>query len=323
MGLAGIIEREVRAGGPMRFHRFMELALYHPELGYYRSRRDPFGKGGDYFTNAQLQPVFGRLVGQQFAQWRSAMGNPDDFRVIEPGAGRGETRDVALRSLPGVQWETVEHGERWPTGSLTGVVFCNEFFDALPVDLVQRSASGRRWFEWGVDLQGGGLSWCRLGPSRPRSGLPQIAPGRRIETCERQMEAMRRILAGLRRGWVVVIDYGYTRREVEAADLYPDGTLMAYTRHRATPDVLRDPGQRDISAHVNFSALRDVARDSGAEVVGLDTQQAFLLEVGQLDDFQAALAGPSDRRRQERRMQLKTLLVGLGETFRVLLIHKG
>ena len=320
MNLAEIIAREVRASGPRPFHRFMELALYDPQHGYYAGGRDPFGRGGDFYTNAQLQPVFGRLIAQQIARWRSAMGSPGDFRVLELGPGRGETAAEVRRCMPGVDWVAVEHGEDWPGGPVTGVVFCNEFFDALPVDLVERGERG--WIEWGVGLDGDGFGWQRIGPSSPRVGLPRIDPGRRIETCERQVEAMARIGDSLRRGWIMAIDYGYTRAEVERGGRFPDGSLMGYSQHRADPDVLLEPGRRDITAHVNFSALEDVGRAAGLEVSPLKSQQAFLLKAGEPDSFAYALTAASELRSMELRMQLKSLLFGLGETFRVLLLRR-
>lgn len=320
MRASPLVEAEIRSSGPIPFRRFMELALYHPEVGYYAKGRDPFGKRGDYYTNGQIQPVFGRLIAAQVARWRAEMGDPGSFRVLEPGAGRAETRDEACRSLPGVVWECLEVGDPWPRRPVTGVVFCNEFFDALPVDVVERSEDGQGWTEWGVGLRDGRLTWVRLGPSHPRPGLPNIGPGRRIETCESQMAAMRKILRTLRRGVVAVVDYGYTRSEIELGGRFTDGSLMAYRRHSADPDVLREPGLRDITAHVNFSALEDAARAHGARVRAFCSQQAFLLDAGRHDSFESALAAPSEKRRLELRMQLKTLLFGLGETFRVLLL---
>ena len=204
---------------------------------------------------------------------------------------------------------------------MTGVIFCNEFFDALPVDSVERR--GGRWMERRVGLSGGGLAWQVTRFRGDLSGLPRIGEGRRIETCSRQAESVARMAAALERGWVVVIDYGYTRDEIERGGRFPDGSLMSYSSHRADPDVLADPGRRDITAHVNFSALADAGRAAGLHVEPLRSQQAFLLETGEPDRFAYALAAGSGRRETELRMQLKSLLFGLGETFRVLVMRKA
>ena len=321
MRLADIIADEIRAGGPIPFHRFMELALYHPSLGYYTGDRDPFGKGGDYYTNSQLQPVFGRLVAQRLDRWRRELGSAGRFAVLELGAGRGETGAEIRRCMPDAEWIPVDAGDPWPDRKLTGVVLCNEFFDALPVDVVERR--GCHWIEWGVGLSDEAFVWEETGHRAARRGLPSVADGGRIETCERQVGALKRILDTLQRGWLLVIDYGYTRDEIERGGRFPGGSLMSYSRHRADSDVLRDPGSRDITAHVNFSAIADAGKAAGLEVSSLRTQQAFLLETGEPDRFAYALASAGHRQELELRMQLKTLLFGLGETFRVLVMRKS
>ena len=320
MDLAQIIADEIRADGPMPFRRFMELALYHPQLGYYAGQRDPFGASGDFYTNAQLQPVFGRLLAQQIERWRQEMGCPEDFSVLEVGPGRGEIGTQVRASIPGIDWIDVDYGDPWPNQPLTGVVLCNEFFDALPVDSVERTSDG--WLQRGVALRGGRFCWQALGPARADNAWPGIQPGSRIESCDGQVGALRRISDTLRRGWILVVDYGYTRTEIERAGRFPDGSLMGYSRHRADPDVLLEPGRRDITAHVNFSALEDVAREAGLEVTPVTSQQAYLLGVGEPDSFASALAAESEREAVRLRMQLKTLIFGLGETFRVLVLRR-
>lgn len=321
MALADIIAAEIRQAGPIPFSRFMDLALYHPRHGYYRGDQDPFGRGGDFVTNAQVQPVFGRLIAQQVDRWRQELGAPDAFTVLELGPGRGETAAEARRCLPGVEWIEIERGGRWPDRPVTGVVFCNEFFDALPVDLVERRDGA--WIEWRVDLDGERFVWRRAGRAGTRLGLPRLAQGRRIETCERALEALDRMAGLLARGWILAIDYGYTRAEIERTGRFGEGSLMSYARHRADPDVLREPGRRDITAHVNFSALADRGAAAGLEVFPLQFQQAFLLGVGEADGFANALAAASERRSAELRGQLKTLLFGMGETFRVLTMRRA
>lgn len=320
MDLAQIIADEIRADGPMPFRRFMELALYHPRLGYYVSQRDPFGTSGDFYTNAQLQPVFGRLLAQQVDLWRHELGCPEDFSVLEVGPGRGETGAQVRKCIPEVDWTGVDHGDPWPGRPLTGVVLCNEFFDALPVDSIERTSDG--WLLRGVELRGDRFCWQTVGPVRADDAWPDVEPGRRIESCDSQVAALRRISDTLRRGWILVIDYGYARAEIERAGRFPDGSLMGYSRHRADPDVLLEPGRRDITAHVNFSALEDAAKEAGLEVTPVTSQQSYLLGLGEPDSFARALAAESERAATLLRMQLKTLIFGLGETFRVLVLRK-
>jgi SAM-dependent MidA family methyltransferase len=125
---------------------------------------------------------------------------------------------------------------------------------------------------------------------------------------------MARIGRSLDEGWLLTIDYGFTREE---SVRFPQGTLMSYRRHAALEDVLADPGDRDITAHVNFTAMREVGRACGLVTENFETLARMLLTAGEADQFAAALGAGDDEPR--RRMQLKTLLFGMGETFRVLL----
>ncbi len=298
----------------------MELALYHPEHGYYSGQRDPFGVGGDYYTNDQLQPVFGRLIALQLKSWRQQMGDPDNFKVLELGSGRAETSVEALYTMPDVEWITVDHKDPWPEQPVTGVVFCNEFFDALPVDLLEKTKEG--WLEWRVTYKQDRFDWQTGSDIQQRSGLPHCAQGCRIESCERAVAALNRVSSCLDKGWILAIDYGYTHDEVERAGRFPEGSLMGYHNHQADPDVLLEPGQRDITAHVNFSTLISCAETAGLEVFPLESQQAFLMSIGEPDQFTYALAAETREQSDALRMQLKTLLFGLGETFRVLVMRK-
>ncbi len=318
--LAAIIREEIERDGPLSFSRFMELALYHPELGYYRRGCNAFGRAGDFYTNSQLQPVFGRLIAQQIDRRRQELGAPAEFCVVELGPGRGETAEVARRCLPGVRWTCVERESQWPEEPVVGVVFSNEFFDALPVDSIERRSDG--WVERRVGRRGERFVWEVGSERQSRAGLPACPVGNRIESCERAMEQLERIDRVLQRGFVLSIDYGYTRGEI-AAGRFPQGSLMGYKNHRADPDVLLEPGERDITAHVNFTALIERGEELGWETLGFSPQREFLARIGEKDNFAYALDADTEDASIRLRMQLKTLLFGMGETFRVLLQRKG
>jgi SAM-dependent MidA family methyltransferase len=123
----------------------------------------------------------------------------------------------------------------------------------------------------------------------------------------------------MERGWLLAIDYGYTSREIVR---FPAGTLMSYQRHQALDDVLRDPGERDITAHVNFTALTAHMEDAGFEVVRFESMARTLLRAGQGDHFASVIRADDESESMRRRLQLKTLLYGMGETFRVVLASK-
>ena len=148
-----ILAREIADGGPITFHRFMSAALYHPEHGYYRKRRDPFGREGDFFTAEQVQPVFGILIAQCIRQLRDEIPDAKDFTVVELGAGRGEM--ASALSEFGYMGVDVDRGAM--PESFNGVVFANEFFDALPVHVVKRIDDG--FVERRVNFAGGKFHW--------------------------------------------------------------------------------------------------------------------------------------------------------------------
>jgi SAM-dependent MidA family methyltransferase len=317
--LAALIRDEIARDGPIPFRRYMELALYHPEHGYYRRQRDPFGGGGDFFTAEQLQPVFGILIAARIRALLAALGDPRSFTVVEVGAGRGEMAEA----FTGMNYLPVEVDRGELPDSFEGCVFSNEFFDALPVEAaVCRSGEFREllvgWnaerFVW---AEGG-----RVDAEAQEYIARYTALSEEGDIVEVNREALRwidRIARHLRRGFVVTIDYGYTARE---SVRFPRGTLMSYRRHQAIEDVLADPGERDITAHVPFTALDERGKLRGLETMRFETLARTLLDAGEADSFAAALAAPSDAEQARRRLQLKTLLFGMGETFRTLIQRK-
>jgi SAM-dependent MidA family methyltransferase len=319
--LGEILAARIAGGGPIGFHVFMWWSLYHPEFGYYRRRRDPFGKDGDFYTAEQLQPAFGILVAQRIRQLARAMGDPPDFTVVELGAGRGEMADAFA------EWFYVpvdmERGDM--PKQFRGVVFCNEFFDALPVSALKYERGEFR--EQLVTFSEGRFQWIG-GPAVAdytahllREYYPPPEEGRWYEVPPIELW-MAKISGALTEGYLLTIDYGFTREE---SVRFPAGTLMSYRRHSASEDVLTDPGERDITAHVNFSALIRLGETCGLATESFETLARMLLTAGEADQFASALGlsgNTGAAEEQRRRMQLKTLLFGMGETFRVLLQRK-
>ena len=314
--LAEALAEEIRARGPIPFRRFMEAALYHPQYGYYRRPRDPFGKRGDFFTAEQIQPVFGILMAQRIRQLRRQMGDPGDFTVVELGAGRGEMAEAfsEWRYVP-VDLEGGALPERF-----VGVAFSNEFFDALPVDVAIRR--GGAFLEQCVAIEDGRFRW-HTGERVPEeigrhldACFPEPEEGRWYEAGMEAARWMERVAGAMEAGYALTIDYGYTRAE---SIRFPEGTLMGYRRHTAREDVLEEPGERDITAHVNFTALQEAGAACGLRTECFETLARTLLAAGEPDQFAAALEAADPREQLRRRMQLKTLLFGMGETFRSLL----
>ncbi len=314
-----ILLDQITRQGPVSFRRFMEVALYHTEHGYYRRRREIFGREGDYYTAAQLQPVFGILIAARIRQFYEQAGRPADFTVVELGAGRGEMAGA----LSEFRYFPVELGGRWPE-RFRGVAFSNEFFDALPVSVAVRRGDAFR--QMLVGWREGRFAWVEGPPVTGEQAEYLARYGASLEDgawIEINLDALRRleeISARLDSGWVVTIDYGYTSRELAG---FPRGTLMSYRRHAAGEDVLADPGEGDITAHVPFTALQDWGERAGLRTVRFENLSRTLLDAGEPDGFEAALAAASESQRLQRRLQLKTLLAGMGERFRTLIQKKG
>lgn len=290
------IVAEIRKHGPISFERYMEMCLYDPEWGYYTARRrERFGRDGDYYTSAQLGTLFARLMAQRFSKMREELGG-GDFTVIEVGAGRGDFGAELRRVAPDLRYVAVEYGDAWPAEPIRGCIFSNEFFDALPVRTYRGDTEVR------VTEHDGVLGWDGEPPTRefsPHAG-----------------EWMRRFAETLEAGYVVAVDYGYRGR---GRDRFQHGSLMTYQRHQASEDVFADPGDRDITAHVDFDQLVEAGVAAGLRETAYDPQSRYLMRIGEQDQFACVLEGwATETQRVQATLLLKNLLFGIGETMSVL-----
>jgi len=320
--LSEVLRDEIRRDGPISFRRFMEAALYDPVHGYYRGARDPFGKQGDFYTAEQIQPVFGILMAARIRSLYQAMGAPPDFTVVEMGAGRGEM-SAAFSEWRYVPVDLGHNAMRTMPEHFRGVLFANEFFDALPVEEVAFRDGCFREMRVAWDRR---FVWVPGPPAREdvadylRRYFPPPTEGALYEVNLDALAWLERIARALEAGFVFTIDYGYTRAE---SVRLPRGALMSYRRHQADEDVLEDPGTKDITAHVPFTALQEHGTRIGLEAVCFETLMQTLLSAGEPNRFAEALAAPTSAEELQRRLQLKSLLFGMGETFRTLLQKAG
>jgi SAM-dependent MidA family methyltransferase len=289
----------------------MELALYHPDRGFYRTR-DRFGVRGDFYTAEQLQPVFGKILSSYVEKLTKESKPFEKFDgVLELGAGRAEMAEALSRwGYHAFDWACPNLPERW-----TGLVFANEFFDALPVHLLKRTRSG--WKELLVQNSGNGIGFsaegvvdqrllsyaARFGASIPEGGC--------LEACPAVEHWCIEIASLLQVGKLLVVDYGYEPRELPR---FPLGTAMTFRNHRADADLLATPGDRDITAHVNFSWLRECAEAAGLIYESSSLLSNWVLSVWDEQELQQRW----ERADQRWRLQWKHLVFGLGEVFRVL-----
>lgn len=306
-----ILADEIARRGPVRFSQFMETALYAEKVGYYRRERDPFGKAGDFYTAAQVQPVFGRLMGRVL----SGLGAE---RILDWGSGRGEMREELSKAA---EYVAVERDDARPAAAGGTVIFANELFDALPVDVARRDEGAWREmrvgvredrFEWveGAALEGEWLEYAR----EAELAMPE-EESVWIELPVRYGEMLEQMAAAAPDGKLLAIDYGYTARELLR---FPRGTLMGYRGHRSIDDVLMTPGEQDITAHVAWTRLESEAGKRGWKRAKFESLASLLLRAGEADEFESALAGE----REKHAGQLKTLLFGMGESFQAMLLER-
>jgi SAM-dependent MidA family methyltransferase len=357
-GLRGIIEREIRERGPIPFSRYMELCLYHREFGYYSRNAAQFGKAGDFYTASDVHAVFGRLLARQFNEMWHLLGSPPAIQLTELGPGRGlfaqDVLDWSERKFPGffgaARYVLIEQSpalrermeqtlnrhlasgkatfgyehcaldanEKAPT-----ILFANEFFDSLPVEILSSEGSLRidtsqgRFIESWVLCSAQELEFLDRYSVHPEDGA-------RIEVPLAGQRYAEEALRVLERGFFVAIDYGYVRAEQLAGRHM--GTLKAIRRHSMSANPYEAPGEQDITADVNFTALAAVAEKNGFAVHPLITQSQFLLGIGESTQFADAFEGcrlPQERAKVA--LQLKHLVtpVGMGEHFQVLVGSRG
>jgi SAM-dependent MidA family methyltransferase len=358
MTLRERIEREIRKRGPIPFSRYMELCLYERELGYYARSQEQFGKAGDYYTSSDVHAIFGRLMGRQFEEMWRVLGSPERIEIVEFGPGRGlfarDVLDWSQHKFPeffrALHYRLVETSaalreklrstlEQYlgpGKASIFGdpprqagahpdsqIVFANEFFDARPVEVMSNHGVMRVGWEAGrfvesfVSASAAEMEYIDRYSIHPEEG-------ERVEAGLEAQRWMQTIARSVSRGFVVVIDYGYVREELLAGR--HRGTIMCYRQHSASENPYEAPGEQDITAHVNFTALRATGERGGLDCLGLITQAQFLMGIGEETQFADAFEDAHlPQERAKRALQLKHLVTpaGMGETFNVLAMAKG
>ncbi|MGC2248460.1 MAG: SAM-dependent methyltransferase [Terriglobales bacterium] len=344
----------------------MEICLYDPVAGYYSRNAEQFGKAGDFYTSSDVHAVFGRLLARQFEEMWQALDRPAQLEILELGPGRGLfARDVldwskkkfpdffaALKytlqeSSPALKAKLQENlgeyigfrVETQPAASSAAeicrtsspetplIAFANEFFDALPVEIVGPQGKLHVAFEhshlneiW-LPPTGEELEFLDRHSVHPQSTGNE---DERIEVPLAAQHWLTQAANAIQRGFLLVIDYGYTRSEQLAGR--HRGTLMAYRRHSVGANAYEAPGEQDLTAHVNFSALTAAAEQAGMRAERLITQSQFLMGIGEKTQFADAFEDcrvPQERAKVA--LQLKHLVTpaGMGETFHVLVASRG
>ncbi len=350
------IEKEIRERGPIPFSRYMEICLYDAEHSYYSRKAEQFGKAGDFYTSSDVHAVFGRLLARQFDEMWRALGSPGDIELMELGPGRGlfaqdvlgwsekkfpdffhALRYVLMERSPALRKRinnTLAHhlasgkaalatADLLDIGEAPTIVFANEFFDALPVEILSTKGSLRieardsRFIETWAQPSAEELEFLDRYSIHPEAD-------ERVEVSLAAQQFMDRTAASMQRGFLVAIDYGYTREEQLAGR--HRGTVKALRQHAISANPYEAPGEQDITADVNFTALAAAAENQGMQACKLVTQSQFLMGIGEANQFGDVFE--ECRLPQERAkvaLQLKHLVTpaGMGETFQVQVASKG
>ncbi len=337
--LAAVHTAIADAGGWLPFDDYLNLILHNPQYGYYGSGRVRFGADGDFITAPHLSPLFGRALAKQAADIIAHTGGG----ILELGAGDGQLAadiltalgtdfcpyDILETSAPlrarQQQKLTAYPSVRWlstlPT-SIDGVIIANEVLDATPFRLFAKRQG--QWHERGISSSHNALHWSERpaapDPMRQRLESLSLPDDYETEVNPRAEALTQTVTAHLRQGAALIADYGFGRREY----YHPQrlrGTMMCHHRHRADDNPLLHPGEKDITAHLDFTAIADAGLAGGANLVGYVSQAAFLINLGIADWAPTA----SDRKSTAHLAGLHKLLAPheMGELFKFIAFAKG
>ncbi len=333
----------------------MQRALYDPADGYYNRSLQQIGRHGDFFTSVSVGSFFGELLAFQFARWMEGLtldgknvqcveagahngqlasdilaaledSEPQLFAslqywIVEPSAARRAAQQSTLSRFANVRWfnSLVEIQSR-----VTGVVFSNELLDAMPVHVFRWDAAARRWSEMGVGVSEERLHWKPLPaptitpPQLPDELLAVLPDGYSVELSPAAAQWWGDAAVAIANGKLMTIDYGGILEELLSPGR-TSGTLRAYSRHRLAQDILENPGEQDITAHVNFSEIRRVGQAVGLKTETFTTQSQFLTTIAR-EMWTRTGSWPQN---QVRQFQTLTHPEHLGRPFRVLVQLSG
>ncbi len=355
--LVSIIKDRINKEGEISFRDFMGMALYYPELGYYTSPEEKIGGYGDFYTASELDRAFGELLGKQFAEIYTKIGE-EEFQIVEIGAGKGyltfdileflqenypevfknttytiiekspyhiKTQKEILSVFENVEW--VQDIIDFDDESITGVVFSNELFDSFPVHLIRKKIGKIYEVFIKVDEENNVQEILKEASEDILKYIAElninIPEGMQTEINLDAADYIQKIGKKLKKGFVITVDYGYP-----SAELYKPyrmrGTLLCYYRHRYSENFYENVGMQDITSHVNFSALKYYGMIAGLDFTGFTDQAHFLTNLGLMEIFEK-LQEKNDYESFERLNRLKTLVLpkGMGEKFKVLVQHKN
>jgi len=353
---AAVIREEIRKSGVISFARFMELALYCPETGYYEKKKDNVGRRGDFITSVSTGSLFGELLAFQFAGWlgelkiqneklkiteagahdgrlaadilnwlqthRPGLFSEFEYWILEPSLNRQAWQRETLKIFaPRVRWFTDLKALSRDTrhSPLNGIIFSNELLDAFPVHRHGWDAKNKTWFEWGVTAVGENFIWAKIQNSEfkiQNSELESVLPDGYTIEVSPAAENWWCEAAGILARGKLLTIDYGYTADEQFLPARTNGTLRAYHRHHVTDDLLANAGKQDLTAHVNFSAIQKTGEAAGLTTEDFCTQPQFLTRILQKAVAEKSFAEWNARR--TRQFQTLTHPEHLGHAFRVL-----
>jgi SAM-dependent MidA family methyltransferase len=317
--LLRLISEKIASSGPISFPDYMSLALYHPDYGYYAKDLGQVGREGDFFTSVSVGPLFGRILAHRFVAWWNKNSCPSPWRIIEAGAHDGTLaadilNEISVISpaafssleyaipepLPRLQTAQRQKLAKWENvrfinsagdlagNPLPGIAFGNEVLDALPFEIIGRSEGA--WYEYLVARDGEKFTLIKGSPY-PYGPEGDFPDGYLTEIRRNYGDFFRPFLNALHYGILLWFDYGYDHE----AYYHPariTGTLRTFSKHRAGEDPFNDPGNEDLTAHVDFTAAADAATALGCKINSIRSQSSWLTDAAR--DLLLSMEGRPD-----------------------------
>lgn len=345
-----IIKEIIITNGPITFEKFMHIALYYPNVGYYTSGKKRLGMHGDYYTAPYASSIISMLIERQLAQFFELLGKPSVFYVVEVGGGSGQMADDVVESA--YRWHKefynaleyiivekypvidVQHTEKIRVCEdlsklepFEGCIVSNELFDALPV---HRLFMGDRLYEVFVDVNGNMFEEILLPASEKIIQHfeyidVRLHKGMWTEVNLQAIEMLKDMSTVLQHGFILTIDYGYTALEYYA-DHRINGTLVCYHKHNIDDNPYEFVGEKDITAHVDFTSLAKYGKEYGLKTIGYVKQKDFIFSMGYddlLKEIKDTLNNPVDYYRLVSSSKFLIMSESMGDIFKVLLQYKG
>lgn len=338
----------------MTYADFIDLALYHPEAGYYITERPKIGRDGDFFTTSNVSDVFGKLIGKWYAGnaanlglessvceigagngrfasafvqgWNEITAKPLTYYIVEESPYHRRLQADEFSSLPNVEF--VYAGTFADTGMDHGLVFSNELLDAFPVHVIEKSEGVIK--EVFVGFENGQFKeiLAPLTNERIIAFLREqeldLSEGQRIEIPLAMEPFIESISENLSKGIVVTVDYGYTKEEW----MHPSrrqGSLRGYYQHQMYHDVLKHPGDMDITSHIHFDAFISQGEKYGLEFIRKKRQDEFLMMIGILEELSEHHDPNPFSEVSKRNRAIRSLILpgGISQSFHVIIQGKG